>query len=360
MKRDVPPAVLPTPAHPVAHLAPEAPVQRLLNHPQAFAFHQAVRILERWLAHPDDRADRLPAELRFRNSLSLSFPASEIHALQTHGPDPDHPERIEITPAFMGLLGVTGTLPLAYTEQVQARELHARDGAARAFFDIFQHRALSLFHAAWRKHRLPLQHEVAPAAAFRPRLLALAGLGLPGLANRLRPSQGAVSDDALAFYAGALQQRVISAPQLQRLLADYFGVPVQLQSFAGRWFPVEAANQSRLGLGAVTLGRDALVGERLWQRDLRARLTLGPLSRTQQARFLPGGPGALALKELLTLATGLQLEYEVHLCLRARDVQPACLGGDPDTPPQLGWNTYLLSQASPVNRTEAAYDIHAA
>ena len=36
------------------------------------------------------------------------------------------------------------------------------------------------------------------------------------------------------------------------------------------------------------------------------------------------------------------------------------LGGDADTPAQLGWNTYLLSQPSPVDRTEAAYDIHAA
>jgi type VI secretion system protein ImpH len=98
-----------------------------------------------------------------------------------------------------------------------------------------------------------------------------------------------VADDALAHYAGALQQRVVSAPQLQRLLADYFGVPVQLQSFAGRWFPVEAANQSRLGLGAVTLGQDALVGERLWQRDLRVRLTLGPSAAPSRPASCPAG-----------------------------------------------------------------------
>lgn len=343
-----------------ARLAPQAPVQRLLQDPSPFAFHQAVRLLQRWQAQPTAPDAPAAPELRFRNSLSLAFPASEIAALKTDAAEGETPQRIEITPAFVGLLGVTGTLPLAYTEQVQARETQARDGAARAFFDIFQHRTVSLLHAAWRKHRMALAHEAAPGDAFRPLLLALAGLGLPGLANRLQPGQGAVADDALAHYAGALQQRVVGAPQLQRLLADYFGVPVQLQSFAGRWFPVEAANQSRLGLEAVTLGQDALVGERLWQRDLRVRLTLGPLSRAQQARFLPGGPGAVALKELLTLATGLSLEYEVHLCLRARDVQPARLGGDADTPAQLGWNTYLLAQPSPVDRTEAAYDIHAA
>jgi hypothetical protein len=35
-----------------ARLAPQAPVERLLQDPSPFAFHQAVRLLQRWQAQP--------------------------------------------------------------------------------------------------------------------------------------------------------------------------------------------------------------------------------------------------------------------------------------------------------------------
>jgi type VI secretion system protein ImpH len=365
-----------------AALAPRRPPQpsaiaRLLAAPPSFRFHQAVRLLRRWLPRrgPDGQPEGM-ARLRFRNSLSLAFPPSEIAAIQLRPPEtaeanapaassseglpaPSQVGRIELTPLFMGLLGSAGALPLAYTEQILAQEQRLREPAARAFLDIFQHRAVSLFHEAWRKHRLPLRFEEDRRQEFRPLVLSLAGLGLPGLLDRLQARAGAVADDAIAFYSGLLQQRVVSARHLQAVLSDYFGVPVRLQQFVGRWFTLDAGHHSRLGLGAATLGRDALVGERVWQRDLRARITVGPMSRDQQRRFLPGGPGALALRELLTLATGIAIEYEVHLRLRADAVAPAQLGASPEAGALLGWNAFVLSAPSAVEREEAAYDIHA-
>ncbi|GAA0767525.1 type VI secretion system baseplate subunit TssG [Ideonella azotifigens] len=377
-------ALTPPRAAPARALLASA-VDRLFAEPHRFGFHQAVRLLQRW-ADSHDAASR--PELQFRNTLSLSFPASEIAALERHarqpaqllpqtgtGPAADAlaaslaelpaaapvPERIELTPAFMGLLGVMGTLPLSYTEQFLAREVYDRDGAARAFLDIFQHRAVSLFHEAWRKHRLPLAFEADPQRQFRPMALALAGLGLQGLQGRMQAPEGAVADDAVAFYAGHLQQRVIGARQLQQMLADYLGLPVTLTQFVGRWFSLEADNCTSLGLANATLGSDALIGDRVWQRDLRVRLSIGPMTRTQHRRFLPGGPGALALKQLVTLATGISLEYEVRLCLKAEEIAPAQLGEDPQQGgAHLGWNTFLLSGPSATDREEAAYDIHAA
>ena len=378
---DEAPAARPAPASAPARVgmrAPDAsPIDRLLDEPQRFEFHQAVRLLHGHLR-------QLPAEdrpaIRFRNSLSLSFPASEVVGIETQVRRADqveaddlrtarepgthaHLERVELTPAFMGLLGATGALPLAYSEQFAQRETAGRDGAARAFLDIFQHRAVTLFHEAWRKHRLPLQFEADRRERYLPLVMSLAGLGEPALRRRLHGDEGGVADDALAFYSGLLQRRAVSAPHLQRVLADYFGVPVRVTQFVGRWFELDDECQVTLGdESTYRLGHDTLLGPRVWQRDLRARVSIGPMTRTLHQRFLPGGPAALALRELLTLVSGVSLEYEVRLIVRAADVVGATLPGTPQSDgagPRLGWDSYLVTQPCTEDREEAAYDLHA-
>lgn len=363
--RELDPAVAAaTPAR--ARRRPDAaPIERLLQSPQGFEFHQAVRLLTRWMhGQPEERR----TVLRFRNSLALSFPASEIAALESAASldedaeeaDDDAPARLSLTPAFMGLLGANGALPLAYSEQFAAHEAAERDDAARAFLDIFQHRAVTLFHEAWRKHRLPLQFERDRRERYLPLVLSLAGLGEPALRERLGPREGGVADDALAYYAGLLQRRAVSADHLQRVLSDYFATGCKVTQFVGRWFELEPESQLSLaGDATQCLGRDTVLGARVWQRDLRVRLTFGPMDRAQHARFLPGGPAAHALRQLLALVSGAALEYEVRLVLRAADVRPALLTPSEDDAPRLGWNALLCTGRETVDRDEAAYDLHA-
>ena len=107
----------------------------------------------------------------------------------------------------------------------------------------------------------------------------------------------------------------------------------------------------------MTLGGGAVSGQRVWQRDLRLRLTIGPMARDKYRRFLPGGPAALALRELLTMFTGVALEYEVRLALQASDVQGLSLAGDDG--PRLGWDGFLVTRPADHDRHDAGYDIHA-
>ena len=144
-----------------------AVVERLLDQPFRFKFFQAVRVLDTWFRRQDEPEsdERRDAGIVFRNSLALTFPPSEIeHALSYDdagevivGSDAVRValaqrkvERIELTPAFFGLLGGQGALPLRYTEQLIARAQIQRDHAARAFFDVFSSRATALFYAAWK------------------------------------------------------------------------------------------------------------------------------------------------------------------------------------------------------------------
>jgi type VI secretion system protein ImpH len=365
-------------------LALRGAVEHLLADPQRYGFMQAVRLIERWQVRNTGLPpqDLMLQRLRFRNSLSMAFPPSEIAEFRTltrrdgkvlaaiDGADPARIERIEITPAFMGLLGMGGALPAFYTELFAQREQMQRDHSARRFLDVFTHRAVALFYEAWRKHRTPLRFEAEQLRAARPaagvyepareavgQMLALAGFGQPALRRRLRAAEGGVSDLTLAHYAGLLRQRPVSAGVIAQVLAGYFGVPVRMEQFVGRWFALPVEHQSSLGLGACALGGGAVVGERVWQRDLRLRLHFGPLSRAAFDRFLPGGPALLALRELLTLLTGVSVEYEVRLTLRAADVAPARLGAQAG--PRLGWDGFLITRPCAADRSDAGYDLHA-
>lgn len=353
-------------------------IAALLAEPQRYGFMQAVRLLERWHVQREDLTPQevLNHRLRFRNSLSLAFPPSELAEFKavdldrsgTEGLPPTVPyRRYEITPAFMGLLGAGGTLPTFYTELFAKRELVHKDGSARRFLDVFMHRSVVLFYQAWRKHRLPLRFEADRQNEYLPRVLALAGLGQKALRGRLQAARGGVADDALAHYAGLLQQRPVSAAAIRQILSHYFNLPVRLEQFVGRWFTLPPRQHTLLGLAQAGLGGQAVLGERVWQRDLRLRLHLGPMNRAQFQRFLPGatdaaqasgeGPGLLALRELLTLLTGHSMEYEVRLTLRAADVAPAVLGAT--DAPRLGWDGFLITRPSAQDRSDAGYDLHA-
>ena len=353
---------------------PTGVAARLLAEPHRFGFFQAVRLLDRWFGRggTKKRSRGLSGRLRFRNNLSLSFPASEMAEFKviaasaatdaaaaprtpTHA---DDIERIEITPAFMSLLGTGGALPIFYTEMLAERETYHRDTAARAFLDIFQQRAVSLFYQAWRKHRLAVQYEDDARHRFLPLVLAVAGIGQLPLRDRLHGPEGGVDDDTLAYFGGLLQQRPVSAATVRQVVAEYFAVPAQLEQFIGRWFELPADSSTSLGLANARIGADAVLGERVWQRDLRVRLVIGPMSRAKLRRFLPGGQAALALRELLTLFTGVALEYEVRLLLHADEVQGTVLGDDV-AGGHLGWDSFLVTEPSARDRSDAGYDIHA-
>lgn len=348
--------------------------QQLLAQPQRFGFFQAMRVLERLFVRQGLKpAEAVPARVRFRNSVSLGFPASEIESATAYAGDGVTLDRdvavahaitmeqlgeVHLTPAFMGLLGGHGALPLHYTEALAEREVFQRDRAARAFLDIFSTRAVALHYAGWKKHRPALQYELDSRERFLPLVLALAGLGTPALRQRLCDGDGDVFDQALAHHAGLLGQRPVSLATLQRVLAGYFDVPLRVESFVGAWYDVPAEQRTRLGVGNARLGTSALAGERVWQRDLRVRLWIGPLGRQRFDDFLPGGTAAKALAKWLALLTGSTLEYEVRLGLKAGCVTGMTMGAPAPAPaPRLGWDSYLCSQPAAAPRHDTTYFI---
>jgi type VI secretion system protein ImpH len=347
-----------------------AVIERLFKEPYRFEYFQAVRVLELW--HKRHGRGSLSDRLRFQNSTSLTFPASQLEAIHTEPRDLARDadslgaaaqtstlRYIRITPAFMGLLGGSGVLPAHYTERVEEHKVYQREDGPRAFLDAFSNRSLAMFHAAWSKYRLELKYELDGKDAFLPLLLALAGFGNGALRERVAGvDDGAVLDESIGYFAASIRHRPASAVQIARVLSEYFGRPVKAEQFVGCWYDVPAAQQTILGAPNAVLGQGAMAGQRVWQRDLRLRLSIGPLDRAGFNAFLPGGRAARALKSMVTMFTGVTLEYEVELVLRAADVKGVDL--DPDGyPGRLGWDAYLVTGQEGQDRNDVRYGIHA-
>jgi len=342
-------------------------IDQLVDAPQRFDFFQAVRLLDRHFRQQgrgrgnDEGA--VSDLIRFRNSVSLCFAPSQIEDLHVEPmPESDGANDtksiayIQITPAFMGMLGVHGALPVHYNEAVVERERYHRDRSARAFFDLFSNRSVGQFYRAWRKYRLPVQYETDRRNRFLPLILALGGLGFDALRDRLGAAPGRIDDESIAHFAGMLRQRPVSAAALQSMLNRYFRVPMRIEQFVGRWYALPGDQRTMLGGSNARLGQTALAGERVWQRNLRVRVHIGPLPRATYHAFLPGGELAAALEKLLSLATGSQFEYEVRPILRAADVEPVQLSSKAQV--RLGFDTFMVSRPATQDRADTVFELH--
>jgi type VI secretion system protein ImpH len=305
-------------------------IGQLLDNPQRFEFFQAVRLIE--LATP-------PRRLRYRNRLSLAFPPNQIENISDDGED-----IIRITPAFMGMLGSHGVLPLHYSDRINRHEKTSSDGGPRAFLDMLSHRALGMFYKAWAKHR----PECMVSPEGHDEYLAL----LTALSGTRRTSE-VVDHETLAFYAMQIRCRTVSAPLMAGMYAEYFDVPFAVDQLIGVWQELPVLDQAALGIANVHLAAGVMLGARVYGCDSRVRLRIGPLDRNRYESFLPGRAAATRLAALLALHCGVGMTYEVRLIQHAADLRGVSLDAGGDV--RLGVNARMLSMPSNQNREELMY-----
>jgi type VI secretion system protein ImpH len=314
------------------------PIADMLDRePYRFEFFQAVRLLQRMYPrrgvagrfnNPGDEV------ARFGSVASVAFPASEIQSLDRT----TAPAQMRVN--FMGLTGPQGMLPLPYSALVVDR-MREHDMSMRDFFDIFNHRAISLFYQAFEKYRFTIPYERGERDRFSHHILALIGLATPGLQERLKPE--GLPDDSLLFYSGLLSMHPRSAVSLRQVLLDYFRVPVEIEQFVGVWRPVEEESQCSLGEGVTyseRLGFGAVVGDEVWDQQSRIRIRLGPMTLDQYEDFLPGGEAFRRIRSIAGFFSGNEYDMELQLVLKRTDVPRCELAGKG---PQLGWTSWVKS-----------------
>lgn len=336
-------------------------IQELLRHPEQFEFFQAVRLIERAAAellrgravHRVGGTEGPVGEaVRFHALASLTFPAGQIAAITGAAPTGDSgliPAPLDMTVPFMGLTGPDGALPEHYTSLVIERaHLRLKDYTLREFFDLFNHRAISLFFRAWEKYRFPFAYErrqqegTLEEDLFTTCLYSVVGMGSRTLRERF-----AFDDQAVLYFGGLFAARCRNAVSLEQLLSDYFGMQAEVVQFQGQWLYLPEDTQSSMPSHAcrgglnLSLGDAAVAGSRVWDVRSRIRIRLGPLSWSQFSTLLPGSPGLRCITELIRLYVGVDLDFDVQLILKREDVPLCRLSPNEGNRPQLGWNTWV-------------------
>lgn len=313
---------------------------RLFQHPYQFSFFQAVRLLNAAQARGLTGASNNEF-VTYCTKLSLETPASPIHSLQYA--DAKAPI---MTVTFMGLTGSAGALPIAYTEMLLKRQYRYKDYAAHSFFDLFNHRLLTLYYQAWQKHHIFVDYEQGFRNGFQQHVLSLIGMGTPGLQGRLH--KAGIDDQALIYYSGLFIQRHRSVEDLTALLMDYFGIKVHIQQFRSHWHALDTADCTRLGHSHCTLGEYPMLGRQVLDCQSQFRIQVGPLKRQQFYDFLPTGQAYAALVKLVGYCIGSALGFDVQLILEPREVPSSSLTSE-GLGMRLGWTSWLNWPQSVVN-----------
>jgi type VI secretion system protein ImpH len=268
------------------------------------------------------------------------------------------PDRLNVH--FFGLFGPNGPLPLHLTEYALSRA-GERDHTLTRFADLFHHRLLCLFYRAWAESQ-PVVHYDRSRVAFRPPshapdgssvpdppsalkdalhedrfsryLGSLFGLGLDSLRER-----DAMPDRAKLLFAGLLSCQTRHADGLKIIIAEFFGVPAQIQEFVGEWMDIAPHEQTRLGMHeqAGHLGLSTVLGERVFGCQHKIRIVLGPLDLAFYRAMLPGEYGLVELAAILRNYIGDEFAWDVNLVLRQTEIPPLKLDGGA----QLGWTSWL-------------------
>lgn len=329
--------------------------EMLEKEPYCVRFFQAVRLMER--LYPERKPVGLfvsPSTevVQFSSVPTLAFPASEIHDIEF---GKDGQPRLFVN--FMGLSAAVGVLPHPYTEFLQERA-RAKDRSPQEFFDLFNHRLISLFYRAWQKYRFYIAYERTGAHddVISARLLDLIGLGVPSLMHRME-----IPDEACLYYEGLLSERRPTAQGLKQLLEDYFQVPVRIEQFTGTWRRLPPENRSVLadnGAFCERLGMGTIVGDEVFDQHGAVTIRLGPMGFDRYREFLPGARASVELRSWLRLFANREFDFVIRLMLDRKEVPQMQLGSEGAGAPSLGLVSWIRNRPLDRDPDEATYRLN--
>jgi type VI secretion system protein ImpH len=235
---------------------------------------------------------------------------------------------------FIGYIGPNGPLPVHLSDFIQERALNRNDPTWLGFLDGFTHRFALHFYRAWAQAKPAVSLDRPQDDNFRRYVGALVGVG-----TATRQNRDSIHDDARLHFSGWLMRQARSKDSVDAVLAEYFGVPVKLEQWIGHWIQLALSDATRLGQGGASraLGLGAVMGTRVWDRQHKVRIHLGPLTFAQYQMFLPGGSARKLLQNWMQQLLGHEYEWDALLSLQAKEVPVTKMGAAS----RLGWTSWL-------------------
>ena len=312
---------------------PVNPIEGIAAEPYKHDFFAALRAIEAHHPHlPRLGHAKRPADepIRLGQHPSMAFAPAALSGVKYN--NQGVPPRLEL--AFFGLFGPNGALPLHLTDHARERILHHGDETTARFADVFHHRLGLLFYRAWSQSQPTASLDRGNEDRFAQFVGSFIGLGQATVQNR-----DEAPDHSKLFYAGHYARQTRNAEGLENILGGYLELPVRLESYVGHWMTLPETERTRLRAGrhaSCQLGRGAVAGKQVFDRQHKFRVHIGPLDLPQFEALLPDKPAMHAVRALVRQYIGYELDWDVRLHLRKDQV--------PQTRPgrfgRLGWTTW--------------------
>ena len=143
---------------------------------------------------------------------------------------------------------------------------------------------------------------------------------------------------------------MLGPERLAGLVGAAVGAPVEIEEFVGAWSALPRRLQTRLGAAHAGLGRGAALGPRIFSRQSRMEIRIGPLALADYRDFLPGGARLETLRKAVLHGVGETLDVDFRPLLRAREIPAARIGAV-----QIGRTAWLTpARAADAARPAAA------
>jgi type VI secretion system protein ImpH len=325
--------------------------------PYRYDFYQTLRRLECLYDHKPRWGTALrPVEepVRLGQEPDLSFAPSPLASLEFR--KDGLPPRLQVR--LFGLLGPNGPLPIHITEYARQRLRHAGDPTLCRFLDLFHHRFLALLYRAWAQAQPHVNRDRPGQDHYLTYVGTFIGIAPGPLRNR-----DTVPDLAKLFHVGTLARQVRDADGLAAIIRQFFGVAARIEEFVGHVLLLAPRDRTYLGADGQSLGTGAVVGARIWDRQSKFRIHLGPLTLKEYEEFLPatrsgkpgptrGGTSLRKLVDWVRFYLCFELDWDVRLRLERNEVPVLKLG----VQGQLGWTTWLGTRTSPSDADDVCLD----
>jgi type VI secretion system protein ImpH len=119
--------------------------------------------------------------------------------------------------------------------------------------------------------------------------------------------------------------------------------------------PLGPRDRTYLNREGATLGSGAVLGRSVWDRQHKFRVRLGPLTLSQYESFLPAGKELAKLVDWVRLYLCFELDWDVRLLLKEREVPRLTLGGGT----RLGWTTWVGERRSETDADDLCLNAQA-
>jgi type VI secretion system protein ImpH len=197
----------------------------------------------------------------------------------------------------------------------------------RDFLDLFNHRLLSVHYRIAQKLH-PALHVAPPEkTSLGKALFRFMGIGT-------EQTKAFPPRDILA-YTRFFWKNPHTPPMLRMLIQSYFGCPVEVKPFQGRWFPLARGQQTAIAVTHTPqnnqLGQSAIIGKRAWCQESSLTVCLSLETPEQFADFLPTGTAYPVLKNLIHAYVGTRVSFKIGLKLAQK------------IPPRLGQTTQAFA-----------------